>query len=252
MLEREVRILVRKEWRQLLRSRGALASAIVLPVLLLLIIPAAQMIGLTAAPVGSLNQLPSNVPLPPGLAGLNNDPRAVLRALLLPLFITLGGQIVPGVTANYTMLAERENRTIELLVALPVRIGQILLAKLLVLLILASGVTLTLFAINAVLIVVLEIGSIAYVAALLLLLICALAYATASALLVSLLARDFRTANNITGILVVPSIFISLGVMLFMPSPTFGVLVLAALNALAAVAVMLIALRVVTFERLLR
>lgn len=252
MLEREVRLLMRKEWRQLLRSRGALASAIVLPLLLLLIIPAAQIIGFSLAPPQSLNQLPQGIPLPPGLAAIGDDPRAMLRILMLPLFVTLGGLIVPGTMANYILLAERENRTIELLIALPVRVGQILLAKLLVILLLASGVTLTLFAVDAVLILVFGVGSIGYVAALLILLICALAFSTASALLISLLARDFRTANNITGALIVPSMFLTIGMLLFVPTPTIAVLALAALNVGAAIVITQIALRIVTFERLLR
>jgi ABC-2 type transport system permease protein len=252
MLEREVRLLMRKEWRQLLRSRGALATAIFFPVLMLLVIPGAQIIGLSMAPPDSVNNLPEGIPLPPGLAAIGDDPRALIRTLLLPLFVTLGGLIVPGTMANYILLAERENRTIELLVALPVRVGQILLAKLLVILLLASGITITLFAIDAVLIIAFGIGSIAFVAALLLLLLCALAYSTASALLISLLSRDFRTANNITGALIVPSLLLTMGVLLFVPTPTLAVLALALLYVLAAIAVTQISLRVITFERLLR
>jgi ABC-type Na+ efflux pump permease subunit len=254
MLDREVRLLIGKEWKQLLRSRGALATALLLPTLMLLIIPTVQMFTLLNMPASSqsFSDLPPGMPLPPVIAAAADDPRAVLRLLLLPLFVTIGGLLVPSTMATYTLIAERENRTLELLVALPVRVGQILLAKLLVILMLAAGVTFTLFAIDAVLIVALGIGSPAFVAALLLLLLAALAYSTASALLISLLARDFRTANNLNGALVVPTLLLSVALLTLAPGGSLALLGLALVFVLAALAATFIALRVITFERLLR
>ena len=252
MITREVRILMRKEWRQLLRSRSALLTALLFPILFLLILPGTQMLAFTFAPSSlEMDQLPANVPLPPGLVDIGDDPKLLLRNLMLPLFMMIGGLIVPSVTANYTMIAERENRTIELLVGLPVRVGQILLAKLLVIVLLAGAVTLTIFVIDTALILILGIGSVGTVVALLLLLVCSLAYSTASALLISLLARDFRTANNLSGALLAPIIIVSVLLLIGLPG-MFATIVLAAIFALAAAVAVLIALRVVTFERLLR
>jgi len=252
MIAREVRILFWKEWRQLLRSRGVLLTALFLPVLLLLIIPCSQMIIFSMDPSAARTEIPADAPLPPGLATVGDDPRAILRLLLLPLFVALGGLMVPSTTASYTLIAEREARTLELLVALPVKIGQLLLAKLLVIVVLAAAMTFVLFVIDAVLILVLGIGSFGYVVALFLLLIAALAYSTASALLISLLARDFRSANNLNGALIVPTIFVGLGVLSFVGHEIGRVVLLAALFAVAAVVATVVALRVVTFERLLR
>ena len=42
------------------------------------------------------------------------------------MMVAIGGLIVPSVAASYTVIAERERRTIELLVALPVSVGDIL------------------------------------------------------------------------------------------------------------------------------
>lgn len=252
MIGPELRILFRKEWRQLLRNRTALLTALLLPLLILLIIPGAQMIAFTVGASADIgNELPEGVPLPPGLAEVGDDPRAMLRALLLPLFVLIGGLLVPSLTATYTMIAEREHRTLELLVALPVRVGQILMAKLLVIVTLASAATLSLFAIDAALILALGIGSVGYVLMLLALLLAALAYSTASALLLSLLARDFRTANNLSGALLAPTIFLGMGALLAIPGG-LAPLVLAAFFGLAAVVIAQIARRVVTFERLLR
>jgi ABC-type Na+ efflux pump permease subunit len=253
MIAREVRILMAKEWRHLLRSRGAMASALLLPVLLLLIAPGLQMIALSSGTPPETNlPFPPDAPIPPGLAALRDDPEAIIRVLLLPLFMMIGGLIVPSITANYTLIAERENRTIELLVALPVRVGQILLAKLLVIVLLAGAVTLTLFLIDAVIILALGIASIGYVLALLVLLLSALAYSTASALLISLLARDFRTANNLSGALLVPTILLCVSLLLLVPGEAGKLLLLAGVFALAALGATIVALRVVTFERLLR
>lgn len=252
MLTREVRLLMRKEWQQLRRSRGALLSALFLPILLLLIIPGGQMLALVKGADAAMRpNLPAGVPLPPGLAAMGDDPRALLRMLILPLLVLLSGLIVPVISAISTLIVERENRTLELLVALPVRVTQILLAKLLVILLLSGGSTLPLFAIDAALLLWLKLAPPGLVLTLLLLLIAALAYSTANALLISLLAKDFRTANNLTGALITPLILLSLGVLLIVPGPwSIGLLVL--LFALAALGTALLALRVITFERLLR
>ncbi|WNG50989.1 ABC transporter permease subunit [Archangium minus] len=250
MLEREVRILFRKEWRQLLRSRGAMVSALLLPMILLVIVPGLQMVGLKTGMSKPVN-LPSGVELPPGLREFTQDPMSMMRGMLVP-FIALGGLIVPSVTASYILITERESRTLELLVALPVRVGQILLAKLLALLALASAVTLALFSIDAVLILGLGIGSPGFVLALLVMLLTAMAFSTTTALLVSLLARDFRTSNNINGLLIGPTILVCFAVMLVVPGPVLTALLLAALFSAGAAVATFVALKVITFERLLR
>ncbi|WP_257453523.1 ABC transporter permease [Archangium lipolyticum] len=250
MFAREVRILFGKEWCQLLRSRGAMLTALLLPVLLLVIIPGVQMLGLKSGAMKPVN-LPPGVELPPGLRELAEDPVAMMRAMLVP-FIALGGLIVPSATASYILITERESRTLELLVALPVRVGQILLAKLLALLALASAVTLVLFTVDAALILGLRVGSPGFVLALLLELLTSLAFSTTSALLVSLLARDFRTANNINGLFIGPIILVCFLAMVAVPGPTLTALLLSALFTVGAAVATFVALRVITFERLLR
>lgn len=250
MLAREVRILFRKEWRQLVRSRGAMVTALLLPIILLVVVPGLQMLGMKAGAARPLN-LPPGVELPRGLREFATDPVAMMRAMLVP-FIALGGLIVPSVTATYILITERESRTLELLVALPVRVGQILLAKLLALLVLASSVTLVLFSVDAALILGLGIGSPGFVLALLAVLLTSLTFSTTTALLVSLLARDFRTANNINGLLIGPTILVCFFVMLAVPGAIFSSLLLAALFTVGSVVATVVAMKVITFERLLR
>ncbi|HSP79452.1 MAG TPA: ABC transporter permease subunit [Myxococcaceae bacterium] len=251
MLTREVRILFGKEWRQLLRSRSAMLTALFLPVLMLVVVPGIQMMAVSAGEGVAGANVPRGMTLPPGLEAMRDDPRAMLRAVL-PAFIALGGLIVPAVTASYTLISERESRTLELLVALPVRVGQILLAKLLALLALAGLVTLVLFSIDAGLILVLGLGSVGYVLALLSVLLSALAFSTTAALLVSLLARDFRTSNNLNGVLIGPTIIACFSLIMALPSPTLAALVIAALFTVGAGVSIFVAMKLITFERLLR
>ncbi len=250
MLAREVRILFRKELRQLLRNRGALLTAIFLPLLMLFIMPLAQISTLSSGKLQEL-RLPEGVRLPPGLAELRQDARVLLWFILTPLVAT-GCLMCPAVTASYTLIAEREARTLELLVALPVRVGHILQAKLLAILTLAVPLCLGLVGVDAWLLLSRGLGSPGYVLMLGVLVLTALACSCGAALLVSLLARDFRSSSNINGLVLSPIILGSFGLMAVLPGPTFAAGVLAALYAVIAAVTTLLAMRVVTFERLMR
>ncbi len=250
MLAREVRILLRKELRQLLRNRGALLTAIFVPLLMILIMPMAQISTMSSGKLHDL-RLPEGMLLPPGLANLREDPRALLWFILTPLIAT-GCLMCPAVTATYTFIAEREARTLELLVALPVRVGHILQAKLLAILALAMPVCLGLVGVDAWLLLSRGLGSVGYVIALGAMAVAALACSSGTALLVSLLARDFRSSSNINGLVLSPIILGTFGLMAIMPGATLAAGVLAALYAVIAAVTTLLAMRVVTFERLLR
>jgi len=246
MCGREIQILVRKELQQLIGSRGAIWTALLLPILFLVLVPAPYLFLASALPVGAI-ELGAAVPL-----GAANDPNAVLRMLILPLCMLAGGLLVPSSTATYTLIAEREQRTLELLVGLPVRIGQVLLAKLLVVALVTVGVCFALFALDAGLIISFNIAGPGYVAALGTLLLAALIYATASALLIALLARDLRTANHLATAFLLPTILLGAAVLVLVPGEYTRLLALAGLLVVGAAAALWVALRVVTFERLLR
>ncbi len=164
----------------------------------------------------------------------------------------MAGLIVPSVSATYTLISERESRTLELLVALPVRISQILAAKLLAIVFLSSLVTLPLFLVD--LFWVLGRTTMPWGSRLLLfpVLVSAIAMSTASALLIGLLARDFRTANNVNGALLAPLLVVSLPLAIFSPSTAFACVALSVFYAIGAVVCAAVAIKGVTFERLLR
>ena len=240
-----MRILLGKELAQLGRSRGALVSATLLPVLLLVIVPVPQLIAFSKVPV-TFPPIPGGGP--PGLASLRGT--GFFVQLLYPLLVTICGMLVPALAASYTIVSERERRTLELLVALPVRLTEILFAKLLSILILGVVVTVPLFAITATLIVILDVAPPAEVALLLIPLIAAVVCSTCLSLLLTLLARDFRTANNVNGILFFPVLIVTVTVLGAVGGGARFVVLGAALLAIGAAALYAGA-RWITFERYL-
>lgn len=190
--------------------------------------------------------------LPPGLTGLADNPVAMFRQFTLPLFVALGGLVIPSITATYTIIGERERRTLELLVALPVSLEQIIMSKLLAVLLLGVIVAIPLFVVDAAAMIALGLGTLADAALLLFLLVAALLYSTASALLVSLLAGDYRTANNINGVMLGPTILLSMASLLLLPAALPRALIIAAAFLILACAATVVALRSLTVERFLR
>ncbi len=242
----EIRALVAKELRQVSRSRGALASATLLPILMLVVMPLGQLLPLTSS--GQV-RLPTTGGLPPGLVS-TDEPTQIFVQALFPLFVMLGGLIVPSVGATYTVVAERERRSLELLMALPVSVRSILTAKLLAMLVMATATVVPLFAVDAVVLLRLGAAQPAYIAMLLLELLAALWCSIGIALLLSLLARDFRTANNLNGAMIGPLILLAMAVLFGVPG-SGKVLLLSAILMVAGGAALLVGLRWLTFERYL-
>lgn len=246
------RTLLKKETLQLVRSRSALATATLLPALLLLFAPLAQMATLSDVnQKGWVSVLPAGFHAPRGLVGLERDASVIVRFMMASL-VSMGGLVVPAVAASYTMVSERESRTLELLAALPVRVRDVLEAKLTVIFGFSSTVTSLMLALDVAVLLRIEMASWGFALSLFPLLLAALLYSTASALLISLLARDFRTANQLGGALLGPTTVIAVFVLAFGPPGAPSVLILAAIFLAAALGALYFALRVVTFEQLLR
>ncbi len=242
LLEPEVGALLWKELRQVRRSRGALVSSTLLPFFILVLAPLGQLLAIRAVATR-----PPRGGVPPGLGGA---PQALdfFAFGFLPLLIVIGGLMVPSVAATYTVIVEKERRSLELLMALPVSVGDILAAKVLATMALAAVVVLPMFAVDALVLLALDTASWGLVVLLLALLLASLACSAGLALLLALLARDFRTARNITGFLYTPMILVASAILFAFPFPArllilIGVLLAAGLGAVAA------ALRWLTFER---
>jgi ABC-type Na+ efflux pump permease subunit len=169
---------------------------------------------------------------------------------LLPLVVAISGLVVPSVAATYTVVAEHERRTLELLVALPVRAGDVLVAKMLAMLVLGAGVAIPLFAIDAVAVVLLGLGDAAYLVQLLLVLLAAVICSICEALVLALVAPDLRTTNNLNGALITPVTLAIVAILLGAP-PAVRLPAVAALLAGLALVAYLCAWRCLTFERYL-
>lgn len=247
MISEQLRALLAKELLQVRRSKGAMASATLLPILLMVVIPVSQALA-TRGDVGATNVPTSGIP--PQLIELAKHPSQFFVQVMLPLYMTLGGLIVPAISATYTVVAERERRSLELIMALPVRVRDILTAKLLAMLVLALVVVLPLFVVDATIVLALGLASLPYVAMLLVVLASSLVCSIGIALLLALVARDFRTANNLNGAMIGPLILITVAIVFLVPG-VLRLVVLAAVLLLGGAAAFAAGLRWLTFERYL-
>ncbi len=250
MNDRETRILLGKELRQLVASKAAVATSALLPLFMLGVIPLVML----AAASGAGGKHPDK-PLPPAMqfgvfSELQDDPRRLPLAML-PIMVATAALILPTMNASYLLITERERRTLELLVALPVRIDQVLKAKLIAVLAMSCVVTVPLVAIDIASFIAAGVARPSDVLGLPVLLVCVLGFSTGTALLMSLLAKDFRAANNLGGAILAPAVIGTMLLGMTLPGGVIRPLVLALLYAIAAAVVTRIALKTVTFERLL-
>ena len=241
---RSVRLLFRKEVRQFLRSRQAVLTGLLLPALLLVVAPGVQMLSANSAPARS------NIPdVAPGLSGIN-DVRSIFLYFTFPLFVVLAGLMTPSLAAVHTVISERERRSIELLVALPVSVTDIVTAKLGANLAVAAVTLAPLFAVDAAVILLVTTAGPLFVLAAFLVLLSALIASIGVSLLLALVARDFRTANNLNGAFVLPTMIVT-GLCVALVPGLWRFLVLAVLLLAMGGAASWIALRWLTFERYL-
>jgi ABC-2 type transport system permease protein len=240
-----VRALLGKELRQMRRSRSVMLSATLLPLFLMVISPIGQYLSLRDVPARAM----TGGPTPPGLSGLDR-PEQMLTEFFLPFVMAVVGLLVPSVAAMHAIVTERERRTIELLIALPLRVRDVLLAKLIAMLALSAVVLLPLFAIDAAWLLWFDLASPGRIGVYLLLLLAGMTCSVSMALVLTLLARDLRTANQINGVLVGPLILALLAAFMFLTGDLRWGVAIGLLLAVAA-AGLIVALRWLTFERYL-
>jgi ABC-2 type transport system permease protein len=240
-----LRALLGKELRQLRRTRSVMLSATLLPLFLMVISPIGQYLSLRDVPVRGM----TSGPTPPGLAAVER-PEQMLTEFFLPLILSVVGLLVPTVAAMHAIVTERERRTIELLIALPLRVRDVLIAKVVAMLVLSAVVLLPLFAIDAAWLLWSGLATPARIGLYLLLLLAGCVCSISLALVLTLLARDLRTANQLNGVLVGPLILVLLGVFMFVPGEARWLIAIGLLLVVAAVG-LVVALRWLTFERYL-
>jgi ABC-type transport system involved in multi-copper enzyme maturation permease subunit len=248
-LSRQVAPLVWKELRQMRRSRAALLSSTLLPVLMLVVMPLGQLAALRSAGPGAATG-PAASPVNDAVLGRFQRPEDMFVYLLLPLFVALTGVVVPAVATAYAVVAERERHSLDLLMALPVSVTDVLVAKVLSVLASALLVVLPLFVVDAVVFVAQGVLTPLDVALLALVLLGALCCSIGVTFIITIIARDYRTANNLSGLQVGPVIVLT-PLLLFALPPRLGLVALAAALALAGAIALVVARRWITFERYL-
>ncbi|HEU4323905.1 MAG TPA: ABC transporter permease subunit [Roseiflexaceae bacterium] len=124
-------IILHKEWLELRQQRGLLAGMVALP-LLFSLLPLAALLGARASKSTgfSMDDLPPVALINPALAGL--DPVELVQALAaqqMSILFVLLPIILPSIIASYTIVGEKTGRTLEPLLATPVRTWELLAGK---------------------------------------------------------------------------------------------------------------------------
>ena len=132
---------------------------------------------------------------------------------------------------------------------MPVSLGQIVAAKIGAIAALALAITLPLLLIDFVMLTVLGLATPLLLIGYLFELITTLFFSVASATAVALLARDFRTSNNLNGAFMGPMILITMLFSVLLPWGLYRLLLHGSVMALAGGAILWVALKVVSLER---
>lgn len=240
-----IHALLWKETRQLGRNRTALLTAAFLPAVVLFLAPIQILLQVTLVGARGFDQVNGL----PGFSGVT-QPTDLLIQFVYPLLFVIGGLLLPTLTTTYAIVAERERRSLELLISLPVSVNEILAAKLLSVLLVTALVGLPYIAIVLSLLIVLGVADLGIIPVLVAPFLAAVVCSTSASLLLTLLARDFRSANNLSGVLFVPVIIVTAITLSAVGGPARTYVLSAVLLVLAGIT-LVAALRWVTFERYL-
>jgi ABC-2 type transport system permease protein len=237
--------IVDKEWAETVRNRLLLVTVFVMPAVLLLL-PLVMLYTLQHEPVEP-RDVARFVELAPALARLS--PQEVMQVVLLNqflLFYLLMPSIIPMTVAAYSIIGEKQARSLEPLLATPISTGEILLGKAIAAV--APAVAVTWCSYGLFVVASRFLASAAVWAAvvdgmwLLAMLVIAPLLAVLSVLVgvvISSRVNDTRIAQQIGGFLVLPIVGVGVG-------QTVG-LVLLSSGAFAAVALALVALDVAVY-----
>jgi ABC-2 type transport system permease protein len=250
---KKVWVIVRKEWSEIFKNKYVLLSITLLPMVLVAIPLVFLFItGNPDAKISGLDDLASS----PSFAGM--DPRAAAQILLVQQFMfyfLMIPLLVPTYVASYSIIGEKQQRTLEPLLATPMTVTELLLGKSLSALIPAVGVTwfgyavyviisrfLTSFAVWKYIVSPIWVGAILLLGPLLGIL------AINVAVMVSSRVNDIRVAEQISGMVVIPVVLVGVpltAAKMLISWPMF----LAGLLVVLAVDIVLLIIAVRLFER---
>jgi ABC-2 type transport system permease protein len=215
VIGQEVQLLFWKEVRQLTRNTAAMLSSLFVPAVLVVLAPVLALLASNSQPYRDLT-VPALTASLPGLEVVH-DGQGYFLYVTLPFLFVLAALLTPILSATHTLIVERERRSLELLMALPVVIGDILAAKLAANLATAVATIVPMFLVDAIVILSLTGVGMAYVIGALFLLLATLVASAGASLLLALLARDQRTATFQGGMLAVPPLLLTGLCIVFVP-----------------------------------
>ena len=241
----KIGVILRKEWLELRQDRTLLFSTLLPPVILTLM-PIGVAFALRGTPDSDTAKL-GIVLADPSLAGLSNAElgQAVFGKQFSLLFLIMP-LLIPSIIAAYSIVGEKSKRTLEPLLAAPLRTSELLLGKALAALIPAVAITWVCGAVF--------VAGMAWVALsprvfaaiigpawLILLLICSpllALIAIDASVAISSRVNDPRTAQQLSGVAVVPILVIFFGQLagLLVFSPALSLITAAVLALVAALA----------------
>ncbi|HXM58888.1 MAG TPA: ABC transporter permease [Candidatus Dormibacteraeota bacterium] len=215
MIGQEIQLLFWKEVRQLTRNTAAMLSSLFMPAVLVVLAPILALLASRTQPYRELRVPPLTASLP----GFDvvRDGQGYFLYVTIPVLFVLAALLTPILSATHTLIVERERRSLELLMALPVVVGDILTAKLAANLATAVATIVPMFLVDAVVILTLTGAGMAYVVGSLFLLLTTLVASAGASLLMALLSRDLRTATQLGGMLSVPPLLITGLCIVFVP-----------------------------------
>lgn len=215
MIPTAMQLLFWKEVRQLTQSTAAMLTSLFMPAVLVVLAPVLALLASRTQPYRHLT-VPQLTASLPGF-DLVQDGQGYFLYVTLPFLFVIAALLTPILAGIHTLIIERERRSLELLMALPVVVGDILAAKLAAILALALATIVPMFLVDALVIVSLTGAGMAYVAGALFLLVTTVVAAVSASLLLALMARDLRTATSLGGLLSVPPLLLTGLCVVFVP-----------------------------------
>ena len=211
----KVRVIIRKEWSEIFKNKYVLLSITLLPMLLVAIpLVFLYMTGNPNTPIDGVEDIASA----PAFAGM--DPRAAMQILIIQQFMfyfLMMPLLIPTYIASYSIIGEKQQRTLEPLLATPMTVTELLLGKALSALIPAVGVTWLGYAVYVIVSRFLTsaevwsyIVSPIWVWAIILLGPLLGILAISVGVMVSSRVNDVRVAEQISGMLVLPVVLVGL------------------------------------------
>lgn len=201
LLDAETRVLWGQEVLQLTRSWNAMLSSLGVPLALVVVAPIFAVVTASRRDFYNGLSVPSEASKLWGFSTIHGAQDYFLY-VLLPILLVLAALLTPVLTTLQSLIGERDHRSLELLMALPVVIDDIVAAKLAANVSLAFATILPMFAVDAVVFVRVAGVGWEFVSWAAVLLVGTVTASVGASILLALTARDLRTAMWWGGLMV--------------------------------------------------